>query len=202
MTGISIIVPTCGRPTLRRALESVLPQLHAIDEVLVVGDGGQPWARKAVSAFNCHQLRYSEYGPTGFLGNAQRNFAQRQAQGELLVFLDDDDYLAADALETIRRVAAEFPDRPCMYRIQFHDPSFFKWVEPHFANENISGGAFVVPRRLEYLAEWPERSHPLSHWSDRVFIEQTLANWPGGLESLVWRPETIYHVPEASNNAP
>jgi len=36
MVTISIIVPTCGRSTLADALESVIPQLLAGDEIIVI----------------------------------------------------------------------------------------------------------------------------------------------------------------------
>jgi len=36
---ISIIMPTSGRVSLKRAVDSVVHQLHDDDEVIIVGDG-------------------------------------------------------------------------------------------------------------------------------------------------------------------
>ena len=44
MTRLSIVVPTVSRPTLKRTLDSIAPQLHEGeegDEVIVIGDGHQ-----------------------------------------------------------------------------------------------------------------------------------------------------------------
>lgn len=200
MSTISILVPTCGRLTLKRALDSVLPQLEAGDEILVIGDGRQPAARRVIEQLSHPQIIYDEHGPTGFLGNAQRNHGATLATGDVLAFLDDDDLYEPQALSAIRRAAAEHPERPCMFRMRCLDPPYEKWLEPVFANENIGGGAFVLPNCPGKVPLWPEVTHPLSQWSDRVFIEATLALYPA--DALVWRPELIYHVPRASGNAP
>ena len=41
---IAVITPTLNRPTLPRAIQSVLPQLAVEDELFVIGDGPQPGA--------------------------------------------------------------------------------------------------------------------------------------------------------------
>jgi len=200
MISISVIVPTCGRMTLTRALASVRDQLSDHDEVLVVGDGRQPSAERAVARLDDPRFRYFEHGPTGFLGNAQRNFAADRATGQVLVFLDDDDVLAATALADVRRAWDETPGRPMMFRIQFHDPPVLKWREPTLADENISGGSFVIPNLSERMARWPEPPELGDDFADRKFILDTLKLWPA--DALVWREEILYHVPKASLNAP
>jgi glycosyltransferase involved in cell wall biosynthesis len=200
MPSISVVVPTCGRPTLQRALESVRPQMGTEDEIIVVGDGKQPSARRTVVACNDKRIRYFEHGPTAFWGNAQRNFGTQLARGAYIAFLDDDDFYSETALSDIRKAAVEYPGQPMMFRIRFHDPPFLKWREPVFADENISGGSFVVPNVPERIAVWPTPEEAAGRPADRVFIEDTLRLWPEN--SLVWRSELFYHVPKASINAP
>lgn len=199
---ISVITPTCGRSTLQRAIESVVPQLRDGDELLVVGDGRQPAAERTVRSIGHPQVDYLEHGPTGFYGNAQRNYAAAQAHGDYLAFLDDDDLSDPQGLDTIRRAAEESGRRPLMFCIRCLDPPWEKWSAPVFANENISGGAFAVPNIPDRLGRWPDPSEPEAVWGDRFFIEQTLRLWPDGLDALVWRKEHICHVPRAGNNAP
>ncbi len=202
MPRLTIILPTCGRPTLKAALDSVLPQLVPGDELLVVGDGPQPAGRTLLASlddFPSPNVRYFEHGPTGFYGNAQRNFAQERAAGDLLMFLDDDDDLCPGALASVRGAAQEHPGRPLMFRLRCDDPPFVIWDRPILKAGNISGGAFVAPNDPARLGRWPTPKTRRRGCSDVTFIEDTLALHPPG--ALVWRTELIYHVPRRSRNA-
>lgn len=199
MPTISILLPTCGRDTLSRAIQSVVPQLESGDELIVIGDGPQPTARSDVAAINDNRLVYSECGPTHFFGNAQRNLGMSRATGEYLAFLDDDDEFSTDALSAIRRAAAESPGRPFMFRLKCRRPKFTIWRTQRLKVGNISGGAFVVPNCAERLATWPNPDEVQDGCSDVTFIRKTLALYPD--DALVWRPEVIYHVHQRSYNA-
>jgi glycosyltransferase involved in cell wall biosynthesis len=92
----STIIPTVGRQTLDRAVQSVLDQtLAAADfEVIVVNDSGRPlaaadWQRAdRVRLVTTNQRERS----------VARNTGAAMAKGQYLHFLDDDDWLAPDAL--------------------------------------------------------------------------------------------------------
>jgi hypothetical protein len=103
----STIIPTVGRPTLTRAVESVLDQIEADlpCEVVVVNDAGRPlmpasWMqskRVTVIETQCHER------------SVARNAGAAVAQGQYLHFLDDDDWLAPSALGAWRALAAQTP---------------------------------------------------------------------------------------------
>lgn len=88
----SAIIPTVGRPTLSRAVESVLTQsLPASDyELIVVNDSGVPlpeadWQRsEQVQIINTNRRERS----------FARNTGAAIAKGKYLHFLDDDDWVA------------------------------------------------------------------------------------------------------------
>ena len=101
----STIIPTVDRPTLARAVESVLDQV-AEDlpcEVVIVNDAGRPltpasWmqsARVTVIETQCRER------------SVARNAGAAIAQGRYLHFLDDDDWLAPSALAAWRALAAQ-----------------------------------------------------------------------------------------------
>ena len=92
----STIIPTINRPTLSRAVCSVLQQDFTADdfEVIVVNDSGRPlpemeWQRSKrvrVIDTNRHERSFA------------RNTAAAVARGEYLHFLDDDDILLPGAM--------------------------------------------------------------------------------------------------------
>lgn len=92
---VSVLVRTIGRPSLARAVQSALMQTHPRVEVVVVDasaghacHANQNWTTDAP----VHWVR-----PPRSLGrSAAANAALDAAQGDWLVFLDDDDWLQAD----------------------------------------------------------------------------------------------------------
>ena len=101
----STIIPTINRPTLSRAVISVLDQnFSARDfEVIVVNDSGQPlpetdWqASERVRVINTNRRERS----------VARNTGAAIARGKYLHFLDDDDLLLPDALEAFWKLEQE-----------------------------------------------------------------------------------------------
>lgn len=88
MSSISVIIPTRGRHHfLREAIASVLGQSHPPAEILVVDDGAG--AREAIGHMDpsIRVLDNRERGPV-----PARNSGVAEALGELICFLDDDDW--------------------------------------------------------------------------------------------------------------
>lgn len=108
----STIIPTIGRATLARAVQSVLDQeLAAEIEVIVVNDSGQPlpaaeWAadpRVRIIATNRRRV------------SVARNTGAAIARGAYLHFLDDDDWLFPGALQELWRLAQAAPSAVALY---------------------------------------------------------------------------------------
>jgi len=99
----STIIPTVNRPTLARAVNSVLQQQLDDDawEVIVVNDSGSPlpeanWQKSPfVTVVNTNRCERS----------AARNVGAALAKGKFLHFLDDDDYILPGAYEALSQVA-------------------------------------------------------------------------------------------------
>jgi glycosyltransferase involved in cell wall biosynthesis len=125
----TIIVPTSGRPTLGRTLDSIAEQLQPGDEVIV----------------SCNR--------DGDYGNAARDGAMARADGTHLLFMDDDDQFARGAFTTIRRFAQENPGRIGVFRMRF-DHGLTLWTEPVVRLANVSGQMLCVPNVSEKLASW------------------------------------------------
>lgn len=137
---LSIVVPTKGRPTLARALESVAGQLGEGDEMLV----------------KCRTTRW---------GNATRDELVPKATGSHLWWLDDDDMAAPDALDTIRRHVSEDPGTIHVFRMRYENERkpgwpIVLWQAPEFRLCNVGGPMCVVPNVREALGEW---AHDLTY---------------------------------------
>jgi glycosyltransferase involved in cell wall biosynthesis len=88
VNNISVIIPTRGRHHfLREAIASVLKQTEQPGEIIVVDDG--IGAREAVGTLHTsiRVLDNHQRGPV-----PARNLGVAEAQGELICFLDDDDW--------------------------------------------------------------------------------------------------------------
>lgn len=101
----STIIPTVGRPTLARAVNSVISQNFDTDdfEVIVVNDSGQPLAPAEwhesphVHIINTNRRERS----------VARNTGACAAKGHYLHFLDDDDWIAQDAFQNLWALARQ-----------------------------------------------------------------------------------------------
>ena len=88
MASVSVVIPTRNRTAfLGQAIESVLSQSHAATEIIVVDDGtGAAAALKDASPL-IRVLDNRERGPV-----PARNFGVARARGDVIAFLDDDDW--------------------------------------------------------------------------------------------------------------
>lgn len=102
---ISIIIPTYKRPgMLDRAIKSCLEQTYKNIEILVIDDNNpDSEGRKETIAFmkkyeDNSQIKYIKCKKNGG-GAKARNEGIKNAVGDYVVFLDDDDYFFKDKLE-------------------------------------------------------------------------------------------------------
>lgn len=186
---LSVIVPTLGRPTLGRALDSIVGQLDERDELLVVADSAGD-RRAARAEADWRQGRYLErpHDPLLGVGNAQRQAGIAAARGSHLCFLDDDDVYLPGALALFRSAAG---DLPAVFRVELYNR--LCWAEPVLRRDNVSGIALVVANRAGLLGEWRgwyDAGERGLRGADYVFVSGC-AERAGG---VVWREELVAAV--------
>lgn len=135
----STIIPTVNRPTLAKAVNSVLDQKFEHDdfEVIVVNDSGQPlpevdWQKSPrVRIINTNQHHLS----------VARNTGAAIAKGRYLHFLDDDDWLLPGALEEFWILAQRSSDAAWLYgTVEFRDGNGKQLGE---LNLGMSGNCYI-----------------------------------------------------------
>jgi len=103
---VSIIIPCYnGEPYLQEAIESSLSQTYQHVEVVVIDDGSTDSSSVIAEKYPIRYIRQENRGLT-----ASRNRGIRESRGSYIVFLDADDRLKPEAIETGLRVLAENPD--------------------------------------------------------------------------------------------
>jgi glycosyltransferase involved in cell wall biosynthesis len=106
------IIPTVGRASLARAVESVLAQSlpEGTFEIVVVNDSGRPLPPAAWQADG----RVTIVGTNGRQQIVARNTGAALAKGRYLHFLDDDDWMTPGAFARFWQMAAENGEAGCL----------------------------------------------------------------------------------------
>jgi glycosyltransferase involved in cell wall biosynthesis len=91
MTNVSVVIPTCGRKSLRLAVESATRQVGLEVEVIVVDASGIGAARELLEPLGA--VRYIDTGVPLRPGKA-RSLGCAHSSGDWVGFLDDDDVFA------------------------------------------------------------------------------------------------------------
>lgn len=111
--GLSVLIRTMGRPSLGQAIESVRSQGFADWEIVVLNAGGQPidGLEQTLDGACSRVLQ-----PGGKVDRARAaNLLLDAAQGELAIFLDDDDWLLPDHLGKLAAALRAQPELVAAY---------------------------------------------------------------------------------------
>ncbi|WP_019962129.1 glycosyltransferase family 2 protein [Woodsholea maritima] len=110
---ITVLIPTYKRPdSLARALKSVFAQSRPPDEILVVDNAPGSGVRAVIAALESRRTAPVRYvaEPNPGVANV-RNVGFREAQGDMIAMLDDDETASPTWLETLiqTRMALDTP---------------------------------------------------------------------------------------------
>jgi len=101
---------TIGRSSLPRCVEEIEPQLQHGDELIIVSDG-VPLDMSTDATVITLPYRTNDYGCT------PKAVGALLARGDVIWFVDDDDWYADRALQWIRAGAEENPGRLLIFRM-------------------------------------------------------------------------------------
>lgn len=99
MIKVSVVIPTHNRPELlKKAVSSVLNQTYKDFELIIIDVGLERRSDNIVSEFNDSSIIYIK-SEKELNGSAARNIGIKQAKGDFIAFLDDDDEWVSEKLE-------------------------------------------------------------------------------------------------------
>lgn len=98
----TVIVPAYNVETyIGSCLESLLAQTYSAIEIIVVDDGSTDGTSRVVGAFASHDARVRLFRNANHGVSFSRNYAIKRGRGEFLLFVDADDVVASDYVETL-----------------------------------------------------------------------------------------------------
>jgi len=102
MANVSVVIPTFNRPTLlEEAVQSVLAQTSPAHEIIIVDDGSQADHRPGIRDTARLGTKIFVYHlPSTRGASSARNFGLEKAEGDYILFLDDDDLIHPQMLES------------------------------------------------------------------------------------------------------
>ena len=106
---ITVVIPAYNRAkVIESAVDSVLKQSYQNFEIIIVNDGSSDNTGEVVAKLlkQEHRIQYREH-PINLGAQAARNTGIRNAKGKWITFLDSDDYLQTDSLESRLHLALQ-----------------------------------------------------------------------------------------------
>lgn len=111
----SVVIPTYNRAALLRvAIQSVLDQEYVDFELIIMDDGSTDNTKEIVDSFSDRRIRYV-YQQNGEL-SAARNTGVKNALGEYLCFLDDDDVYLPNHLFVLQKNITQNESKKVVFR--------------------------------------------------------------------------------------
>jgi len=132
---VSVIIPCYNYGNyLRKAIESVLAQSYRHFEIVVVDDGSTDQTKEVAGKYA--EVNYFYQANQGV--SAARNNGIKNSKGELLVFLDADDWLLPDALFINIKYLTEVPEAAFVSGAHelFYHPENKSWLIQKEITEN------------------------------------------------------------------
>jgi glycosyltransferase involved in cell wall biosynthesis len=175
--GISIVIPTLGRPSLKHTLDSLTSQISSEDEVIVVHEPADAVTPDICKAYP-FSLRVISDATPGLArwGYKARRFGMQLAGRSWIHVIGDDDVYLPNALQAVRGSLTE--PIPVMFRMQrravFND---VLWSNPELRCGNVAGEMIVFPNAPEKFGVFAE-----CYEGDWFFISGLVANYAGRLK--------------------
>ncbi len=142
---ITFIIPTIGRDTLLRTVNSLLNQSDPNWKAIVVCDGisNISFGDSRISSVNIEKTGISNHA------GAVRNFGIRMANTEWVAFVDDDDTLSSDYLKKFKQELDLNPDADCIiFRMQDKVRGPLPPAKSNNFKQNYVGISFAVRKSL------------------------------------------------------
>lgn len=193
MSSISVVVPTIGRTSLKATLKSIVSQFDLGDEVVVVGDGPLILRQGMLESFG-PQVRYIGLPvKANDWGGTPRNVGMKNAIGNYIAFMDDDDEFLPGAFKAMHEAINHYTGRTFLFRMKH--TSRVIWEKPEIAIGNVSTHMIVMPNTPHKHPVWE------GHYeADFKFISDLMALQPY-YAPIMWMNDVIADLKEHAKDS-
>lgn len=140
MADVSVVIATYNRAQqVKEAIDSVLAQSEPVREVIVVDDGSKDNTREQLLAYGD---RIRPFFQANGGASAARNLAMRNARGEWLAFLDDDDVWLPTKIEKQMDMVKQNPRLGLVYCSDYAVDEQLRILYPRNAAPENRGDVF------------------------------------------------------------
>ena len=191
MNDLTIVIPTQGRSTLPRCLESMRPEHHGgyQAEVLVVADTYSPLLMDVEAVAREYGAAYREWGEDRHnWGYPQLAYGYLLARGDYIMNIGDDDVYESGAFEVVRAAIAELDQpTPLLFRALMHpsvsrpcgNPLLLWGQRGLLQRSRVTGQNLICPNIPGQIGVWID---------DFIQMEHTISLHDG---RVMWRDEVI-----------
>lgn len=146
---VSVIMPTYNRAKIiSESIQSVLEQVYDNFEIIICDDGSRDSTEEVVKKFNSSKVKYVKQENQG--AAAARNTALRHARGEIITYLDTDNYWHPAYLASVVSALEEKKGHSSVYcdfidfRIDKNNAVHIKSVKrPKYSHEDLIKKPFI-----------------------------------------------------------
>ena len=175
---ITFVVPTIGRPSLARTLDSI--ELWPGDALLLVGEPDlvAPVSRLFIDS----RIRFVSCKRGNDWGHTERNFAAPHVRTPYVAHIDDDDIYAPGARGSMSDALYKTPNRPVIFKMRYPN-GLELWQSQVLRCGNVGTPMFLLPNDpAKMTGTWAPYVG-----GDFAFLEG--CQWK--FEDYVWRPEVV-----------
>ena len=138
---VSVVIPTYNRSNfLRESINSAIEQSRPADEIIIIDDASTDDTKNVVQSYSSDNIRYIFKNHSG--APDTRNQGIDEARGDYILWLDDDDTLEPNAIESHLEIIKSQPSVDVIYgKLQYFDDrtgNFLKIFDPKDWHANSS----------------------------------------------------------------
>ncbi|MCX5701520.1 MAG: glycosyltransferase family 2 protein [Candidatus Omnitrophica bacterium] len=144
---VTVVIPTFNRSELlRRAVESCIKQNYRELEIIIVDDASCDNTQEVVNSFGDPRIRYIRHERNSGL-SAARNTGIRNANGEFIAFLDDDDEWLPSKIESqIKIFKQEYEKIGLVFTNAYEEET-----KKNFFPDNMPSGIYYDPHNDKFF---------------------------------------------------
>lgn len=148
---VSIIIPVYNvSKYLSRCVDSILCQTYENFELLLIDDGSTDDSGCICDTYSCKDIRIKTFHKKNGGPSSSRNYGLDVANGDWIIFIDSDDYVSDDYIETFFKYNKSFNEK--VHVVQgfhvFSDDESINYKEIHYSYTELCTNGTKIDYRI------------------------------------------------------